>query len=276
MTKDEAREIFKNDPYKLELIEEHSEDEGGLTIYRQGEYVDLCRGPHVPSTGRIQVFHLLNVAGAYWRGNSDNAMMQRIYGTAWFDKKDLKAYLKRLEEAKERDHRKLGKELDLFMISQEVGQGLPFWLPNGATIRRVLERYIVDKEVAAGYQHVYTPPIASVELYKTSGHWDHYREDMFPTMDMGDGEVLCSSSNELSSPHRSLQHHVHSYRELPIRIAEIGMMHRYEKSGALTGLQRVREMSLNDGHTFVTPEQIKDEFQRTLQLIIDVLRRFST
>ena len=188
VTKDEAREIFKNDPYKLELIEEHSEDEGGLTIYRQGEYVDLCRGPHVPSTGRIQIFHLLNVAGAYWRGNSDNAMMQRIYGTAWFDKKDLKNYLQMREEAKERDHRKLGKELDLFMISQEVGQGLPFWLPNGATIRRELERYIVDKELASGYQHVYTPPLASVELYKTSGHWDHYQEDMFPTMDMGDGE----------------------------------------------------------------------------------------
>ena len=275
VTKDEAREIFKNDPYKLELIEEHSEDEGGLTIYRQGEYVDLCRGPHVPSTGRIQVFHLLNVAGAYWRGNSDNAMMQRIYGTAWFDKKDLKAYLKRLEEAKERDHRKLGKELDLFMISQEVGQGLPFWLPNGATIRRVLERYIVDKEVAAGYQHVYTPPIASVELYKTSGHWDHYREDMFPPMDMGDGEEFVL--RPMNCPHHIevYKHHVHSYRELPIRIAEIGMMHRYEKSGALTGLQRVREMSLNDGHTFVTPEQIKDEFQRTLQLIIDVYEDFS-
>ena len=275
VTKDEAREIFKNDPYKLELIEEHSEDEGGLTIYRQGEYVDLCRGPHVPSTGRIQVFHLLNVAGAYWRGNSDNAMMQRIYGTAWFDKKDLKAYLKRLEEAKERDHRKLGKELDLFMISQEVGQGLPFWLPNGATIRRVLERYIVDKEVAAGYQHVYTPPIASVELYKTSGHWDHYREDMFPTMDMGDGEAFVL--RPMNCPHHIevYKHHVHSYRELPIRIAEIGMMHRYEKSGALTGLQRVREMSLNDGHTFVTPEQIKDEFQRTLQLIIDVYEDFN-
>ncbi len=188
VTKDEAREIFKNDPYKLELIEEHSEDEGGLTIYRQGEYVDLCRGPHVPSTGRIQIFHLLHVAGAYWRGNSDNAMMQRIYGTAWFDKKNLKNYLQMREEAKERDHRKLGKELDLFMISQEVGQGLPFWLPNGATIRRELERYIVDKELASGYQHVYTPPLASVELYKTSGHWDHYQEDMFPTMDMGDGE----------------------------------------------------------------------------------------
>ena len=275
VTKDEAREIFKNDPYKLELIEEHSEDEGGLTIYRQGEYVDLCRGPHVPSTGRIQVFHLLNVAGAYWRGNSDNAMMQRIYGTAWFDKKDLKAYLKRLEEAKERDHRKLGKELDLFMISQEVGQGLPFWLPNGATIRRVLERYIVDNEVAAGYQHVYTPPIASVELYKTSGHWDHYREDMFPPMDMGDGEEFVL--RPMNCPHHIevYKHHVHSYRELPIRIAEIGMMHRYEKSGALTGLQRVREMSLNDGHTFVTPEQIKDEFQRTLQLIIDVYEDFN-
>jgi len=275
VTKDEAREIFKNDPYKLELIEEHSEDEGGLTIYRQGEYVDLCRGPHVPSTGRIQIFHLLNVAGAYWRGNSDNAMMQRIYGTAWFDKKDLKNYLQMREEAKERDHRKLGKELDLFMISQEVGQGLPFWLPNGATIRRELERYIVDKEIAAGYQHVYTPPIASVELYKTSGHWDHYREDMFPTMDMGDGEEFVL--RPMNCPHHIevFKHHVHSYRELPIRIAEIGMMHRYEKSGALTGLQRVREMSLNDGHTFVTPEQIKDEFQRTLQLIIDVYEDFN-
>ena len=275
VTKDEAREIFKNDPYKLELIEEHSEDEGGLTIYRQGEYVDLCRGPHVPSTGRIQVFHLLNVAGAYWRGNSDNAMMQRIYGTAWFDKKDLKAYLKRLEEAKERDHRKLGKELDLFMISQEVGQGLPFWLPNGATIRRVLERYIVDKEVAAGYQHVYTPPIASVELYKTSGHWDHYREDMFPTMDMGDGEAFVL--RPMNCPHHIevYKHHVHSYRELPIRIAEIGMMHRYEKSGALSGLQRVREMTLNDGHTFVRPDQIKDEFKRILDLIREVYSDFN-
>ena len=275
VTKDEAREIFKNDPYKLELIEEHSEDDGGLTIYSQGEYTDLCRGPHVPSTGRIQVFHLLNVAGAYWRGNSDNAMMQRIYGTAWFDKKDLKAYLQRREEAKERDHRNLGKELDLFMISQEVGQGLPFWLPNGATIRRILERYITDKEIAAGYQHVYTPPVASVELYKTSGHWDHYREDMFPTMDMGDGEEFVL--RPMNCPHhiQVYKNHVHSYRELPIRIEELGMMHRYEKSGALTGLQRVREMTLNDGHTFVTPEQIQDEFKKILQLIIDVYHDFN-
>ena len=275
VTKEEAREIFKNDPYKLELIEEHSEDEGVLTIYRQGEYVDLCRGPHVPSTGRIQVFHLLNVAGAYWRGDSNNAMMQRVYGTAWFDKKDLKNYLKMREEAKERDHRKLGKELDLFMISQEVGQGLPFWLPNGATIRRVLERYITDKELASGYQHVYTPPLASVELYKTSGHWEHYKEDMFPTMDMGDGEEFVL--RPMNCPHhiQVYKNHVRSYRELPVRIAELGMQHRYEKSGALTGLQRVREMTLNDGHIFVAPDQIRDEFKKTLQLIIDVYEDFN-
>lgn len=275
VTKEEALEIFKDDPYKIELINEHSDDAAGLTIYRQGEFVDLCRGPHVPSTGRIQVFHLLNVAGAYWRGNSDNAMMQRVYGTAWFDKKDLKAYLTRLEEAKERDHRKLGKELDLFMISQEVGQGLPFWLPDGATIRRTLERYITDKELASGYQHVYTPPLASVELYKTSGHWEHYQEDMFPTMDMGDGEEFVL--RPMNCPHhiQVYKNHVHSYRELPIRIAELGMMHRYEKSGALSGLQRVREMTLNDGHLFVTPEQIQEEFQRALQLIIDVYEDFN-
>ena len=275
VTKEEALEIFKDDPYKLELIQEHSDDEGGLTIYTQGEYVDLCRGPHVPSTGRIQVFQLLNVAGAYWRGKSENPMMQRIYGTAWFDKKDLKNYIQMREEAKERDHRKLGKELDLFMISQEVGQGLPFWLPNGATIRRELERYIVDKELASGYLHVYTPPMASVELYKTSGHWEHYQEDMFPVMDMGDGEEFVL--RPMNCPHhiQVYKHHVHSYRELPIRIAEIGMMHRYEKSGALSGLQRVREMSLNDGHLFVMPEQIQEEFKKVLQLIIDVYEDFN-
>ena len=274
VSRKEALEIFANDPYKVELINGLPEDET-ITVYQQEDFVDLCRGIHVPSTGRIQVFKLLSLAGAYWRGNSDNKMMQRVYGTAFFDKADLKEFLKMREEAKERDHRKLGKELDLFMISQEVGQGLPFWLPNGATIRRELERYIVDKEIAAGYQHVYTPPIASVELYKTSGHWDHYREDMFPTMDMGDGEEFVL--RPMNCPHHIevFKHHVHSYRELPIRIAEIGMMHRYEKSGALTGLQRVREMSLNDGHTFVTPEQIKDEFQRTLQLIIDVYEDFN-
>ncbi|MBF0806325.1 MULTISPECIES: threonine--tRNA ligase [unclassified Streptococcus] len=275
VSKEEAKEIFHNDPYKLELIEEHKDDEGGLTIYQQGEYVDLCRGPHVPTTGHIQVFHLLNVAGAYWRGKSENPMMQRIYGTAWFNKKEQDAYLKMREEAKERDHRKLGKELDLFMISQEVGQGLPFWLPNGATIRRVVERYIIDREVAAGYDHVYTPPVASVDLYKTSGHWDHYQEDMFPVMDMGDGEAFVL--RPMNCPHhiQVYRNHVHSYRELPIRIAELGMMHRYEKSGALSGLQRVREMTLNDGHLFVTPEQIQEEFKKVLELMISVYEDFN-
>ena len=259
----------------IRIIVEHKDDEGGLTVYQQGEYVDLCRGPHVPTTGHIQIFHLLNVAGAYWRGKSENPMMQRIYGTAWFDKKEQDAYLKMREEAKERDHRKLGKELDLFMISQEVGQGLPFWLPNGATVRRVLERYIVDRELAAGYQHVYTPPVASSELYKISGHWDHYKDDMFPVMHMEDGEEFVL--RPMNCPHhiQVYRHHVHSYRELPIRIAEVGMMHRFEKSGALSGLQRVREMSLNDAHLFVTPEQIQEEFKKVLDLMLSVYEDFN-
>ncbi len=193
-------------------------------------------------------------------------MMQRVYGTAFFDKKDLKEFIRLREEAKERDHRKLGKELELFMLSPEVGAGLPFWLPKGATIRRTIERYIVDKEVSLGYQHVYTPIMANVDLYKTSGHWDHYHEDMFPPMDMGDGEMLVL--RPMNCPHHMMvyKNDIHSYRELPIRIAELGMMHRYEKSGALSGLQRVREMTLNDGHTFVRPDQIKEEFKRTLEL----------
>ncbi len=274
LTRAEALELFAGDPYKEELISEMPEDEV-ITAYRQGEFVDLCRGPHVPSTGRIQVFHLLSVAGAYWRGDSKNHMMQRVYGTAFFDKKDLKEFIRLREEAKERDHRKLGKELDLFMISPEVGSGLPFWLPKGATIRRIIERYIVDKEVSLGYQHVYTPIMADVNLYKTSGHWDHYHEDMFPPMDMGDGEMLVL--RPMNCPHHMMvyKNHIHSYRELPIRIAELGMMHRYEKSGALSGLQRVREMTLNDGHTFVRPDQIKDEFKRTLDLMTSVYADFN-
>lgn len=274
LTREEALELFADDPYKMELISEMPEDEV-ITAYRQGEFTDLCRGPHVPSTGRIQVFQLLSVAGAYWRGNSDNHMMQRVYGTAFFDKKDLKEFIRLREEAKERDHRKLGKELDLFMISPEVGSGLPFWLPKGATIRRIIERYIVDKEISLGYQHVYTPIMADVNLYKTSGHWDHYHDDMFPPMDMGDGEMLVL--RPMNCPHHMMvyKNDLHSYRELPIRIAELGMMHRYEKSGALSGLQRVREMTLNDGHTFVRPDQIKDEFKRTLDLMVAVYKDFN-
>lgn len=274
LSKQEALEIFASDPYKVELISELPEEEV-ITAYQQGEFIDLCRGPHVPSTGRIQVFKLLSVAGAYWRGNSNNQMMQRVYGTAFFDKKALKEYIRLREEAKERDHRKPGKELDLFMVSPEVGSGLPFWLPKGATIRRTIERYIVDKEVSLGYQHVYTPIMGDVELYKTSGHWDHYQEDMFPPMDMGDGEMLVL--RPMNCPHHMMvyKNTIHSYRELPIRIAELGMMHRYEKSGALSGLQRVREMTLNDGHTFVRPDQIKDEFKRTLELMVAVYADFN-
>lgn len=269
----EALEIFANDPYKVELITALPEGDI-ITVYTQEDFTDLCRGVHVPATGKIQVFKLLSLAGAYWRGNSNNKMMQRVYGTAFFDKKALAEFIKMREEAKERDHRKLGKELDLFMISPEVGSGLPFWLPKGATIRRTLERYIVDKEVSLGYQHVYTPIMANVELYKTSGHWDHYHEDMFPPMDMGDGEMLVL--RPMNCPHHMMvyKNDIHSYRELPIRIAELGMMHRYEKSGALSGLQRVREMTLNDAHAFVRPDQIKDEFKRVLQLVMDVYADF--
>lgn len=274
VSREEALEIFAKDPYKIELISALSEDEV-ITTYQQENFVDLCRGIHVPSTGRIQVFKLLSLAGAYWRGNSDNKMMQRVYGTAFFDKKDLAAFIKQREEAKERDHRKLGKELDLFMVSQEVGSGLPFWLPKGATIRRTIERYIVDKEIALGYEHVYTPIMANVDLYKTSGHWAHYKDDMFPPMDMGDGEMLVL--RPMNCPHHMMvyKRDIHSYRELPIRIAELGMMHRYEKSGALSGLQRVREMTLNDAHIFVRPDQIKDEFKRTIELIREVYRDFN-
>lgn len=274
VTRAEANEIFADDEYKLEIIADLPEDET-LTVYSQGEFTDLCRGIHVPSTGYIKEFKLLSVAGAYWRGNSDNKMMQRVYGTAFFEKRDLKEFIKQREEAKERDHRKLGKELDIFMVNPEVGSGLPFWLPKGATIRRIIERYIIDKEVSLGYEHVYTPIMADVELYKTSGHWDHYHEDMFPPMDMGDGEQLVL--RPMNCPHHMMvyKNDIHSYREFPVRIAELGMMHRYEKSGALSGLQRVREMTLNDAHIFVRPDQIKEEFTRVIELIKQVYDDFN-
>ena len=273
VSRSEALEIFAEDPYKVELIEALPEGEI-ITVYQQENFTDLCRGIHVPSTGKIKIFKLLSLAGAYWRGNSDNKMMQRVYGTAFFKQADLDEFLRMREEAKERDHRKLGKELGLFMISQEAGSGLPFWLPKGATIRTAIERYIMDKEIGLGYDHVYTPIMAKTDLYKTSGHWAHYQEDMFPPMDMGDGEMLVL--RPMNCPHHMMiyKNEVHSYRELPIRIAELGMMHRYEKSGALSGLQRVREMTLNDAHVFVRPDQIKEEFKRTLQLVLDVYEDF--
>ncbi|WP_449537206.1 threonine--tRNA ligase [Ferdinandcohnia sp. Marseille-Q9671] len=261
------------DELKLELIQAIPEGET-VTIYEQGEFFDLCRGVHVPSTGKIKEFKLLSIAGAYWRGDSDNKMLQRIYGTAFFKKADLDEHLRLLEEAKERDHRKLGKELSLFTNSQKVGQGLPLWLPKGATIRRVVERYIVDKEVRLGYDHVYTPVLANVDLYKTSGHWDHYQEDMFPVMEMDNEELVLRPMN---CPHHMMiyKNGIHSYRKLPIRIAELGTMHRYEMSGALSGLQRVRGMTLNDAHIFVRPDQIQEEFKRVVNLILEVYKDFN-
>lgn len=274
VSREEAIRIYKEigDEYKLELIEAIPEGEN-ITIYEQGEFFDLCRGVHVPSTGKIREFKLLNVAGAYWRGDSNNKMLQRIYGTAFFKKEDLDEYLRKLEEAKERDHRKIGKELDIFTNSMLVGQGLPLWLPNGATIRRIIERYIVDKELRLGYEHVYTPVLGSVDLYKTSGHWDHYKENMFPVMEMDNEQLVLRPMN---CPHHMMiyKNAIHSYRELPIRIAELGTMHRYEMSGALTGLQRVRGMTLNDAHIFVRPDQIKDELVRVVRLIKEVYEDF--
>lgn len=273
VSKEKAKDFFKHDPYKLELIDAIPEDES-VTLYTQGEFTDLCRGVHVPSTSKIKEFKLLSTAGAYWRGNSDNKMLQRIYGTAFFDKKDLKAHLKMLEERRERDHRKIGKDLELFTNNQLVGAGLPLWLPNGATIRREIERYIVDKEVSMGYDHVYTPVLANVDLYKTSGHWDHYQEDMFPAMKLDEDEAMVL--RPMNCPHHMMiyKNKPHSYRELPIRIAELGTMHRYEASGAVSGLQRVRGMTLNDSHIFVRPDQIKEEFKRVVNMIQDVYKDF--
>lgn len=276
VSREEAKRFFQEigDEYKLELIDDIPEDET-ITLYQQGEFVDLCRGVHVPSTGKIKEYKLLSISGAYWRGDSDNKMLTRVYGTAFFSKEDLDAFLKRREEAKERDHRKLGKELELFTNNELVGQGLPLWLPKGATIRRIIERYIVDKEISLGYNHVYTPVLANVELYKTSGHWDHYQDDMFPPMDMGDGEQLVL--RPMNCPHHMMiyKNKPRSYRELPLRIAELGLMHRYEMSGALSGLQRVRGMTLNDAHIFVRPDQIQEEFKRVVELIMEVYHDFN-
>lgn len=274
VSREEAKKMFVEigDDLKLELIDAIPEDEQ-VTIYKQGEFFDLCRGVHVPQTSKIKAFKLLSISGAYWRGDSDNQMLQRIYGTAFEKEKEVKDYLQLLEERKERDHRKLGKELEIFTISRKVGQGLPLWLPKGATIRRIIERYIVDLEEKLGYDHVYTPVLGSAELYKTSGHYDHYQEDMFPVMDMDNEELFLRPMN---CPHHMMvyKNNLYSYRNLPVRIAELGMMHRYEMSGALAGLQRVRGMTLNDAHIFARPDQIKDEFIRVVELIKHVYKDF--
>mgnify|MGYP001164218808 FL=1 len=271
LSKKELQATFKNDPFKLELLQAEGDQ---VSAYRLGDFVDFGYDALLTNTGKLKHVKLLSVAGAYWQGKSSNPMLQRIFGTAFFKASDLTADLKRREEIKERDHRTIGRDLDLFFVDPKVGAGLPYWMPKGATIRRVIERYIIDKEVADGYEHVYTPVLMNLDAYKTSGHWAHYREDMFPPMDMGDGEMLELRPMNCPSHIQIYNHHIRSYRELPVRIAELGMMHRYEKSGALSGLQRVREMTLNDGHTFVALEQVQAEFAKILKLIMDVYKDF--
>ena len=262
----------RNEPYKVELINELPEDEE-ISFFKQGEFVDLCTGPHMLYTKAVKVFKLMNITGAYWRGDEKNKMLQRIYATAFDNKEGLEKYLEELEEAKRRDHRKIGKDLELFMTHELVGSGLPMYLPNGATIRRILERYIVDKEVAMGYKHVYTPSLANVALYKTSGHWDHYKDDMFPAMDMGAEQMVLRPMN---CPHHMLiyKNKLRSYRDLPIRIGELAHDFRYEDSGSVCGLERVREMCQNDAHLFVRPDQIKEEVRKVINLILAVYEDF--
>lgn len=274
LPREEAIKFMKenDEPYKVELIEELPEGEE-ISFYKQGEFVDLCAGPHLMSTGKVKVVKLLSASGAYWRGNENNKMLQRVYGISFPKKLQLEDYLNLLQEAKERDHRKIGKELDLFMTHELVGSGLPMYLPDGATIRRILERYIQDKEIELGYKHVYTPSLANVELYKTSGHWDHYKEDMFPVMKMDNEEMVLRPMN---CPHHMLiyKNKLHSYRDLPIRIGELAHDFRYEASGSVCGLERVREMCQNDAHLFVTPEQIQAEISEVVKLILAVYEDF--
>lgn len=273
LTKEEALERFKNDPYKIDLISRMDENSTVISCYTQGDFTDLCRGPHVETVKELKYFKLLKVSGAYWKGDAKNKMLQRIYGVCFDNEEDLNNYLTELAEAKERDHRKIGKDLSIFMTSDLVGKGMPLWLPNGAIIRKQLENYIYEKERKMGYLHVYTPCVGTTELYKTSGHWDHYKENMFPMMKVDDEEFVLRPMN---CPHHMLiyANELHSYRDLPIRIGEFATDFRYEASGAVKGLERVRCMCQNDAHLFVTPEQIKEEFKKVVSLILDVYKDF--
>jgi threonyl-tRNA synthetase len=272
----EAIDFFgkRGEPLKVQLIEEKTAGQKEVSVYtiRDRElFVDFCVGPHVPTSGRLKAFKLLSTSNAYWKGDARNQPMQRIYGTAFFTENELKAYLTLLEEAKKRDHRRVGKDLGFFTVNEAVGAGLPLWLPKGATVRRLLEEYILEKERAAGYEHVYTPDLAKVDLYKRSGHWDHYHEDMFPPMDLETEQLVLRPMN---CPHHILIYESaqRSYRDLPVRLAELGTMYRYERSGVLSGLSRVRCMTLNDAHIFCAPEQIRDEFSKVMQLVEQAYR----
>ena len=274
LSKEEALEQFKNDPYKIDLISRMDENDTVISCYTQGDFTDLCRGPHVESTKELKYFKLLKVSGAYWKGDSKNKMLQRIYGICFDNQEDLDAYLKMLEEAKERDHRKIGKDLDIFMSDDLVGRGLPMFLPNGYIIWQELENYIKEKERKLGYLHVLTPCVGTVNLYKTSGHWDHYKENMFPAMEV-DGESFVL--RPMNCPHHMMiyANKLHSYKDLPIRIGEIAHDFRYEASGAVKGIERGRHFCQNDAHLFVTPEQIKSEFKSVVDLIFDVYKDFN-
>lgn len=259
--------------YKVEILKDLGDDVEKVSFYKQGEFEDLCKGPHIPTIKPIKAIKLLSVSGAYWRGNGKNKMLQRIYGVSFPKKSMLDEYLDKLKEAKERDHRKIGKEQELFMTHELVGSGLPIFLPNGAVIKRILERYIVDKEIEQGYNHVYSPSLANTELYKISGHWDHYKEDMFPEMKLDNESFVLRPMN---CPHHMLiyKNKLHSYRDLPIKIGEMAHDFRYEASGAVTGLERVRQMCQNDAHIFVTRNQIKSVVADVMSLILDVYKDF--
>ena len=273
ISKEEALERFKDDPYKLDLISRMDEADTVISCYSQGDFTDLCRGPHVETVKELKHFKLLKFSGAYWKGDAKNKMLQRIYGICFDNEEDLTNHLKELEEAALRDHRKIGKDLDIFMSHDLVGKGMPLWLPNGAVIRKQLENYIYEKERKMGYHHVYTPCVGTVDLYKTSGHWDHYKDNMFPSMKVDEEEFVLRPMN---CPHHMLVYanHLHSYRDLPIRIGEFATDFRYEASGAVKGLERVRCMCQNDAHLFVTPEQIGDEFKKVVSLILEVYKDF--
>ena len=273
ISKEEALEMFKDDPYKIDLISRMDENEQVISCYSQGDFTDLCRGPHVDTLKELKYFKLIKFSGAYWKGDAKNKMLQRIYGVCFENEEDLNAYMTELEEAKMRDHRKIGKDLSIFMSHDLVGKGMPLWLPNGAIIRKQLENYIYEKERNMGYMHVYTPCVGTVDLYKTSGHWDHYKENMFPSMKVDEEEFVLRPMN---CPHHMLVYgnELHSYRDLPIRIGEFATDFRYEASGAVKGLERVRCMCQNDAHLFVRPEQIGEEFKKVVSLILDVYNDF--
>ena len=273
LTKEEALERFKNDPYKIDLISRMDENEVTISCYTQGDFTDLCRGPHLESVKELKHFKLLKVSGAYWKGDSKNKMLQRIYGICFENEEDLAKHLEYLEDCKNRDHRKISKELEIFMTDDLVGRGLPMFLPKGYIIWEELENYIKGKEKKLGYQHVLTPCVGNVELYKTSGHWDHYKENMFPAMEV-DGEAFVL--RPMNCPHHMMiyANKLHSYKDLPIRIGEVAHDFRYEASGALKGIERGRHFCQNDAHLFVTPEQIKSEFKNVVDLIFDVYKDF--